>query len=137
MRPWHGFAEAHLESTTPYTLRLAEMKRVAAQIADKEPPIDVLIDNAGALFASRRLTEGGLECTFALNHMAYFVVTAGLRERLLASGAARIINTASAAHENSLSPIRGCRADRQRRPGRTISLVNVMARSGGRDMGRR
>src|SRR6516164_3039119 len=81
--------------------RLAEMKRVAAQIAEKEPPIDVLINNAGALFGSRRLTEDGLECTFALNHMAYFVVTAGLRERLLASGAARIINTASAAHEGA------------------------------------
>jgi NAD(P)-dependent dehydrogenase (short-subunit alcohol dehydrogenase family) len=77
------------------------MKRVAAQIADKEPSIDVLINNAGALFATRRLTEDGLECTFALNHMAYFVVTAGLRERLLASGVARIINTASAAHEGA------------------------------------
>jgi NAD(P)-dependent dehydrogenase (short-subunit alcohol dehydrogenase family) len=81
--------------------RLAEMKRVAAQIADKEPPIDVLINNAGALFATRRLTEDGLECMFALNHMAYFVLTVGLRERLLASGAARIINTASAAHEGA------------------------------------
>ena len=81
--------------------RLAEMKRVAAQIADKEPPIDVLINNAGALFATRRLTEDGLECTFALNHMGYFVLTAGLWERLLASGAARIINTASAAHEGA------------------------------------
>jgi NAD(P)-dependent dehydrogenase (short-subunit alcohol dehydrogenase family) len=81
--------------------RLAEMKRVAAQIADKEPPIDVLINNAGALFGSRRLTEDALECTFALNHMAYFVVTAALRERLLASGAARIINTASATHEGA------------------------------------
>jgi NAD(P)-dependent dehydrogenase (short-subunit alcohol dehydrogenase family) len=49
------------------------MKRVAAQIADKEPSIDILINNAGALFATRRLTEDGLECTFALNHMAYFV----------------------------------------------------------------
>jgi NAD(P)-dependent dehydrogenase (short-subunit alcohol dehydrogenase family) len=55
--------------------RLAEMKRVAAQIADQEPQIDVLINNAGALFSTRRLTEDGLECTFALNHMAYFVVT--------------------------------------------------------------
>jgi NAD(P)-dependent dehydrogenase (short-subunit alcohol dehydrogenase family) len=77
------------------------MKRVAAQIADKEPSIDVLINNAGALFATRRLTEDGLEYTFALNHMAYFVVTAGLREPLLGSGAARIINTASAAHEGA------------------------------------
>jgi retinol dehydrogenase 12 len=55
--------------------RLSEMKRVAAQVASTEPPIDVLINNAGALFARRRLTEDGLETTFALNHMAYFVLT--------------------------------------------------------------
>ena len=66
--------------------RLAEMKRVAAEIAMREPPIDVLINNAGALFGARRLTDDGLEYTFALNHMSYFVVTEGLRERLLASG---------------------------------------------------
>lgn len=82
-------------------LHLDEMKRVAAQIADHESRIDVLINNAGALFASRRLTEDGLERTFALNHMAYFVMTAGLRERLLASAPARIINTASAAHREA------------------------------------
>jgi NAD(P)-dependent dehydrogenase (short-subunit alcohol dehydrogenase family) len=81
--------------------RLVEMKRVASQIADQEPRIDVLINNAGALFAKRRLTEDQLEYTFALNHMAYFVVTEGLRERLVASGAARIINTASAAHRGA------------------------------------
>ena len=81
--------------------RLAEMKRVAAQVAEHEPRIDVLINNAGALFATRRLTEDGLEYTFALNHTAYFVVTEGLRERLSASGPARIINTASAAHEGA------------------------------------
>jgi NAD(P)-dependent dehydrogenase (short-subunit alcohol dehydrogenase family) len=82
-------------------LRLAEMKRVAAQIADQESRIDILINNAGALFGKRRLTEDGLEYTFALNHMAYFVMTAGLRERLLASDPARIINTASAAHQGA------------------------------------
>src|ERR1700726_199958 len=79
--------------------RISEMKRVAAEIASQEPRIDVLINNAGAMFASRRLTEDGLEYTFALNHMAYFVVTEGLRERLLASSPARIVNTASAAHQ--------------------------------------
>jgi NAD(P)-dependent dehydrogenase (short-subunit alcohol dehydrogenase family) len=82
-------------------LRLAEMKRVAAEVADHETRIDVLINNAGALFARRRLTEDGLERTFALNHMAYFVMTEGLRERLLASCPARIINTASAAHQDA------------------------------------
>jgi NAD(P)-dependent dehydrogenase (short-subunit alcohol dehydrogenase family) len=81
-------------------LRLAEMKRVAAQIADHEQRIDVLINNAGGLFATHRLTEDGLERTFALNHMAYFLVTEGLRGRLSAS--ARIINTASSAHQGAM-----------------------------------
>jgi retinol dehydrogenase 12 len=81
--------------------RIAEMKRVAAQIADEEQRIDVLINNAGALFARHRLTQDGLEFTFALNHMAYFVLTEGLRKRLLASTPARIVNTASAAHQDA------------------------------------
>ena len=76
--------------------RISEMKRVAAEIASQEPRIDVLINNAGAIFASRRLTEDGLECTFALNHMAYFVITEGLREQLLASAPARIVGNITA-----------------------------------------
>jgi NAD(P)-dependent dehydrogenase (short-subunit alcohol dehydrogenase family) len=78
---------------------LADMKRVAAEIAASEPRIDVLINNAGAIFAKRELTPDGFERTFALDHLSYFVVTAGLRERLLASGPARIINTSSDAHK--------------------------------------
>jgi NAD(P)-dependent dehydrogenase (short-subunit alcohol dehydrogenase family) len=79
--------------------RISEMKRLALQIAAAEPHIDVLINNAGAMFSSRRVTEDNLELTFAINHMAYFVLTLGLRERLLASAPARIVNTASDAHK--------------------------------------
>ena len=81
--------------------RIPEMKRVAIEIAREELRIDVLINNAGAMFSSRRLTKDGLEYTFALNHMAYFVVTEGLRERLLSSAPARIVNVASAAHRGA------------------------------------
>jgi NAD(P)-dependent dehydrogenase (short-subunit alcohol dehydrogenase family) len=81
--------------------RILDMKRVAAEIAGAEPRIDVLINNAGAMFSTRKLTEDGLETTFALNHMAYFVVTHGLRERLVASAPARIVSTASAAHQGA------------------------------------
>ena len=77
---------------------LSEMKRVAAEIAAAEPKIDVLINNAGATFSRRQVTADGLELTFAVNHMAYFVLTAGLRERLIACAPARIVNTASLAH---------------------------------------
>jgi retinol dehydrogenase 12 len=79
--------------------RLAEMKRVAAEITAAEPRIDVLINNAGALFATRQLTPDGLELTFATNHLAYFVLAYGLRERLRAAAPARVINVASAAHK--------------------------------------
>ncbi|HEY1723393.1 MAG TPA: SDR family oxidoreductase [Magnetospirillaceae bacterium] len=78
---------------------IAEMKRLAAAVAAAEPKIDVLINNAGALFNPRRETADGLEVTFATNHMAYFVFTHGLRERLLATPGARVVNTASDAHK--------------------------------------
>lgn len=80
-------------------LLIPDMKRVASEIATNEQRIDVLINNAGALFNARRVTADGLEFTFATNHMAYFVITALLRDRLIASGAARIVNTASDAHQ--------------------------------------
>jgi NAD(P)-dependent dehydrogenase (short-subunit alcohol dehydrogenase family) len=81
--------------------RVSEMKRLAQEIASAEPRIDVLINNAGAVFGSRQLTEDNLERTFAINHMAYFALTLGLRERLLAAAPARIVNTASDAHKGA------------------------------------
>jgi NAD(P)-dependent dehydrogenase (short-subunit alcohol dehydrogenase family) len=77
---------------------LGETKRAGAEIAAAEPRIDVLINNAGNVFANRQLTADGLERTFATNHMAYFVLTHALRERLVASAPARIVSTASRAH---------------------------------------
>lgn len=81
--------------------RLSEMKRAAANIAEQERRIDVLINNAGAIFSERKLTEDGLERTFALNHMSYFVVTEGLLQKLAASAPSRIISTASGAHKSA------------------------------------
>jgi NAD(P)-dependent dehydrogenase (short-subunit alcohol dehydrogenase family) len=78
--------------------RIAEMKRVAAEIAAAEPRIDLLVNNAGALFGARRLTEDGLERSFAVNHMSYFVLTHGLGDRLRAAAPARVVNTASTMH---------------------------------------
>lgn len=75
---------------------LAEMKRMAGTIAAAAPRIAVLINNAGALFNRRIETADGLEKTFALNHMSYFVVTNLLLPHL--KPGARIVNTASNAH---------------------------------------
>jgi len=77
-------------------------RRVAAEIAAAEPRVDVLINNAGALFNRRQLSPDGLEMTFAVNHMAYFVLTEGLTETLKRSAPARIVNTASGAHRGNV-----------------------------------
>ena len=90
----HGVYQADLS-------RLSEMKRAGAEIAKAEPRIDVLINNAGAFFTARRLTEDGLERTFALNHMAYFVLTCALIDRLKAAAPSRIVSTASDAHRGA------------------------------------
>ncbi|MDP9008720.1 MAG: SDR family oxidoreductase [Pseudomonadota bacterium] len=79
--------------------RISETKRVAAEIAAAEPRIDVLINNAGALFGTRQFTADNLEQTFATNHMAYFVLTLGLRKSLFAASPARVVSTASDAHK--------------------------------------
>ena len=87
----HAFHMADLST-------LAEMKRIGA-VLTQEPKIDVLVNNAGALFNKRRETADGLEMTFALNHMAYFVITNLLLPRLQAG--ARIVTVASNAHRGA------------------------------------
>src|SRR5207248_1366132 len=85
--------------------RLAEMKRVGTEIASAESRVDVLINNAGALFSSRRVTDDGLERTFATNHVAYFVLTHYLRERLIASAIrAGACSPTACASRNGCSP---------------------------------
>ena len=78
---------------------MAETRKVGETIAASEPRIDVLINNAGAIFSDRRVTPEGLELTFALNHMAYFVLTEALREKLIASAPAQVVSTSSGAHQ--------------------------------------
>jgi NAD(P)-dependent dehydrogenase (short-subunit alcohol dehydrogenase family) len=78
---------------------MAETRKVGAAIAASEPRIDVLINNAGAIFSDRRVTPEGLELTFALDHMAYFVLTEALRDKLIASAPARIVSTSSGSHQ--------------------------------------
>ena len=81
--------------------RRDEIQRLVPELLAAAPRIDVLLNNAGAFFAERVVIEDGLEQTFALNHMGYFRLTALLRERLIASAPARIVNVASEAHRNA------------------------------------
>jgi retinol dehydrogenase-12 len=81
--------------------RRDDIQRLAPELLAAAPRIDVLLNNAGAFFAKHVVLDDGLEQTFALNHMGYFRLTALLRERLIASAPARIVNVASEAHRNA------------------------------------
>ena len=83
---------------------LAEVRRLAADALERYPRIDVLINNAGALYMNRQVSADGLEMTFALNHLAPFLLTTLLLDRLRASQPARIITTSSAAHRGARIP---------------------------------
>jgi NAD(P)-dependent dehydrogenase (short-subunit alcohol dehydrogenase family) len=78
---------------------MREASWVAEEIAASTPRVDVLVNNAGAIFSDRRVTAEGLERTFALNHMSYFIVTNRLLDNVKAAPAGRIVSTASRAHQ--------------------------------------
>jgi NAD(P)-dependent dehydrogenase (short-subunit alcohol dehydrogenase family) len=80
---------------------MAEVRRLAADLLASVGRIDVLINNAGAIFDRHALTSDGLERTFALNHMGYFLLTNLLLERLKASPAGRVVSVASEAHRGA------------------------------------
>ncbi len=75
---------------------MSEVRGLAEELRGRYEHIDVLANNAGALFASREETSEGLERTFALNHLAPFLLSNLLRDRL---GGGRVLTTASDAHK--------------------------------------
>lgn len=75
-----------------------DVRRVARDVAEAYEHIDVLINNAGAIFMQRETTAEGIEKTFALNHLNYFLLTNLLLDRLRAAPRARVVNVASGAH---------------------------------------
>jgi NAD(P)-dependent dehydrogenase (short-subunit alcohol dehydrogenase family) len=80
---------------------MAEVQQVADQFKAKYQKLHVLVNNAGAAFGKRQVTSEGLEKTFALNHLGYFLLTSLLLDTLKASAPARIINVSSDAHKTA------------------------------------
>ncbi len=76
------------------------IRSLAADIQRRYAHIHVLVNNAGGIFFKREITVDGLEKTFALDHLAYFLLTNLLLDRLKASAPARIINVSSNAEAN-------------------------------------
>jgi NAD(P)-dependent dehydrogenase (short-subunit alcohol dehydrogenase family) len=76
---------------------LEQVRKLASEVRGRYDRLDVLLNNAGAAFTERRVTADGLEMTFALNHLAYFLLTHLLMPLLEAAPSARIVNVGSAA----------------------------------------
>jgi NAD(P)-dependent dehydrogenase (short-subunit alcohol dehydrogenase family) len=105
---------------------MAEVRRLAEELRAQYPHIDVLANNAGALFAHHVETPEGLERTFALNHLAPFLLTNLLRDRL---GGSRVVTTASDAHEGGkldLDDLQSTRSYAAMRVYGTSKLCNIL-----------
>lgn len=119
-----GGAPVHTH-VTDLTL-MAEVRRLAEQIRERYPKVDVLANNAGALFASRHVTSEGFERTFALNHLAPFLLTNLLRDKLIGG---RVVTTASDAHEGGRLDLDDLQSERSYAAMRvygTTKLCNIL-----------
>jgi NAD(P)-dependent dehydrogenase (short-subunit alcohol dehydrogenase family) len=106
-----------------------EVRRLGAELLESYPRIDVLANNAGAMFTSRHVTSDGFEQTFALNHLAPFLLTSLLIDRLTEAGG-RVVTTASDAHKSGHLELNDLQTEHGSfRPGRvygTSKLCNVL-----------
>ena len=93
----------------------AAVRKLAGEVLARYPRLDVLINNAGAMYARRQATEDGIELTWAVNHLAPFLLTTLLLDRLKESAPARIVTTASAAHQGARIPFEDLNAERSYR----------------------
>ncbi|MGH7081962.1 MAG: SDR family oxidoreductase [Acetobacteraceae bacterium] len=87
-----------VETLSADLLSQAEIRRLAREFSAAHDRLDVLVNNAGAIFPDRRLTADGYERTWALNHLGYVALTLALIGALRAAKEARIVNVASRAH---------------------------------------
>jgi retinol dehydrogenase-12 len=101
----------------------ADIRQLAENVRSSTNRLDVLVNNAGGIFLKRIETADGYEMTFALNHLAYFLLTNLLLDLLRSSAPARIVNVSSGAH-------RGCKLDFEDLNGqRSFSAARAYQRS--------
>ena len=106
-----------------------EVRRLAGEALSTYPRLDVLINNAGVFRSERITTEDGLEATFAVNHLAYFLLTNLLLDRLEAGAPSRIVNVASADHGNATIDLDDLQGEKGYRGAKAYSrskLANVL-----------
>jgi NAD(P)-dependent dehydrogenase (short-subunit alcohol dehydrogenase family) len=93
----------------------ASVRRLAAEVLARYRKLDVLVNNAGAMYGTRQLTKDDIELTWAVNHLAPFLLSKLLLQRLKKSAPARIITTASQAHQGAHIPFDDLNAERSYR----------------------
>ncbi|MQA26711.1 MAG: SDR family NAD(P)-dependent oxidoreductase [Micromonosporaceae bacterium] len=76
----------------------AAIRRLASEIHERHDRLDVLVNNAGAVNKTRRVTSDGIEATFAVNHLGYFLLTNLVTDLLTRSAPARVVTVASVGH---------------------------------------
>jgi len=107
----------------------AEIRRLAAAVLEAYPRLDVLVNNAGGSWAHRHVTADGLERTFALNHLAPYLLTNLLLDRLQASAPARVVTVSSGAHARGridFDDLQGERAYSANRAYSQSKLANIL-----------
>ena len=90
----------------------SSVRKLAAEALARYPKLDVLVNNAGAVYSGRELTVDGIEQTWAVNHLAPFLLTTLLEDRLKQSAPARVITTSSDAHQGAHIPFDDLAAER-------------------------
>ena len=93
----------------------AAVRKLAVEVLARCPKLDVLVNNAGAMYGTRQLSQDGIELTWAVNHLAPFLLTTLLLDHLKASVPARIVTTASGAHQGARVPFDDVNAERSYR----------------------
>jgi NAD(P)-dependent dehydrogenase (short-subunit alcohol dehydrogenase family) len=107
----------------------SEVERLAHEIHQRTQRLDVLLNNAGGIFLDRQETVDGLEMTFALNHLAYFLLTYRLLDLLKSSAPARVVCVASAAHQGAQLSFDDLQGKQKYRPWRAYQqskLANIL-----------
>jgi len=107
----------------------AQVRRLAQEVLDAYPRLDVLVNNVGGFWNTRHNTADGLEHTFALNHLAPFLLTNLLLDRLRASASARIVTLSSGAQAMGridFDDLQGERSYSGQRAYNQSKLANVM-----------
>jgi NAD(P)-dependent dehydrogenase (short-subunit alcohol dehydrogenase family) len=115
----------------------ASIQRLANEVLARYSKLEVLVNNAGAMYTTRQLSVDGIEVSWAVNHLASFLLTNLLLDRLKASAPAGVITTASEAHQGARIPFEDLNAEGSyrgfRRYGQT-KLANILFTS---ELGRR